>query len=369
MRLFSTMSIRSWFTTERVSATTRAVAALLVIGCLMVPASAAQGPTAAARAPDRLTDAQFWQLSADLSEPAGTFHSENYLSNENRYQTVIPELLTRVRPEGLYVGVGPEQNFTYIAAVRPHMAFIVDIRRGNLLEHLLYKALFELSSSRIDFVSRLFGRPLARPLPANATVIQIFEAVAAARANETSFQTSLNAVLDRLTTTHTFALTTADRTQIEYIYRHAFFEDGPSLMYRRTDGINAGRRPTYSELMTWDDGAGRQRSYLADEASFAFLKDLETRNLVVPVVGDFGGPKALRAVGRYAAAHGLTVEAFYLSNVEQYLVQDGKYQAFCTSVASMPLDTSSTFIRSRSTGGGFESLLGAMRRETASCGR
>lgn len=346
----------------------RHAAGFVLVAVLAVAACSASGQgLLRGTAPDRLTDQEFWQLSTDFSEPGGTFHSENYISNENRFQTVIPELVTRVTPGGLYLGVGPEQNFTYIAATRPKMVFIVDIRRGNLLEHLLYKALMELSATRVEFVSRLFGRPMPSTMGAETTVSDLFDAAAAASPSDAMFQASLAAVLDRLTHGHGFALTDADRVQIEYIYRHAFFEDGPSMMYRRTDGFNAGRRPTYYELMTWDDGAGTQRSYLARETSFAFLKDLQTRNLLVPVVGDFGGPKALRAVGAYAGAHGLTVAAFYLSNVEQYLRQDGKDQAFCASVASMPLDASSTFIRSQSVGGGFYSLLGSMRDETRPC--
>jgi hypothetical protein len=39
---------------------------------------------------------------------------------------------------GVYVGVGPYQNFTYISALDPDIAFVVDIRRKNLLHHLLY---------------------------------------------------------------------------------------------------------------------------------------------------------------------------------------------------------------------------------------
>ena len=90
---------------------------------------------------------------------------------------------------------------------------------------------------------------------------------------------------------------------------------------------------------------------------------------MIPVVGDFGGPKAIRAVGTYLKAHGATVTAFYLSNVEQYLRQDGKWDAFCRNVATLPLDASSTFIRSSSAGyGGFVSSLGGMVAETKSCG-
>ena len=102
----------------------------------------------------------------------------------------------------------------------------------------------------------------------------------------------------------------------------------------------------------------------------------QSRNLVVPVVGDFGGPKAIRAVGHYLKSRGGTVGAFYLSNVEQYLYQDGKWDAFCRNVATLPLDQSSTFIRSQSGGGGFGgrgggfiNSLGAIATEVRVCAR
>jgi hypothetical protein len=327
----------------------------------------ATGARAVAPLPDRLTDSAFWQLTEQFSEPGGTFHSENYISNENAFQTVIPQLIARAHQGGLYLGVGPEQNFTYMAALRPGMAFITDIRRGNLQEHLLYKALMELSADRAEFLSRLFARPRPAGAGTGSSVQQLFEAFNAVPLSESLFRQTLTNVLDLLTRKHGFALHPDDVKQIEFIYRTAFATDGPNLMYRRTDGISAGRRPTYAELMSSDDGAGRQRSYLAAESSFVFLKDLETRNLVVPVVGDFGGPKALKAIAQYAHEHGAVVSAFYLSNVEQYLRQDGKSNAFCASVASMPLDASSTFIRSQSGGGGFISLLGGMQAETRRC--
>ncbi len=79
-------------------------------------------------------------------------------------QRVVPDLTRTVKPGRVYMGVGPEQNFTYIAATRPAMAFIIDVRRGNLQLHLMYKALFELSTDRADFVSRLFSlRAASRP--------------------------------------------------------------------------------------------------------------------------------------------------------------------------------------------------------------
>jgi hypothetical protein len=102
------------------------------------------------------------------------------------------------------------------------------------------------------------------------------------------------------------------------------------------------------------------------------VKGLHAKNLLLPVVGNFAGPKALRAVGKYLKRHGATVSAYYLSNVEQYLRREGTWQAFCENVAALPLDDSSTFIRSVRNpaygfGIGLESLLGNMAMEVRTC--
>jgi hypothetical protein len=327
--------------------------------------------------PTQLSDEEFWKLSQDYSEPGGTFHSENYVSNEGRFQLILPELVRRARQGGLYVGVGPEQNFTYIAALHPRMAFIVDIRRGNLQEHLLYKALFEMSANRAGFLSRLFSREEPADLAATAKPEQLFAALDAARPTDARYRANLAAVYDWLTKSpHHLPLSAEDKAGIDTIYRTGFFADGPELNYQLTGQGRNSQHPTYAELMSTDDGTGQQRSYLATEDNFRVLKDLETKNLLVPVVGDFGGARALRAVSAYARDKGAIVSAFYLSNVEQYLRQDGKWNAFCATIATMPLDARSTFIRSsagRGFGGGggglgmFWLALGEMQAETAGC--
>src|SRR5215468_958823 len=85
--------------------------------------------------PERLTDQDFWKLVNDSSEPGGYFRNSditNLTSNEMLYQHVLSGLLNRVKPGGAYLGVGPEQNYTYIASLKPRIAIIFDIRRGNL---------------------------------------------------------------------------------------------------------------------------------------------------------------------------------------------------------------------------------------------
>src|SRR5262245_20659114 len=69
--------------------------------------------------PDRLSDRDYWNLVSELSEPDGEFRSDNLLSNEIFLQSVIPDLVRNARPNRVYLGVGPEQNFTYIAALKP----------------------------------------------------------------------------------------------------------------------------------------------------------------------------------------------------------------------------------------------------------
>jgi len=70
-------------------------------------------------------------------------------------------------------------------------------------------------------------------------------------------------------------------------------------------------------------------------------------------IGDFAGDRAIRAVARYLKSVGASVSAFYLSNVEQFLLQDGKWNTFCASASTLPLDETSVFIRSGRGPGGF----------------
>jgi hypothetical protein len=321
-----------------------------LILCLVVAAGALALSLRAA-VPARLTDQEFWRIAATFSEPSGTFHSDNLLSNEIRFQNVIPRLIETVpvgRAGRAYVGVGPEQNFTYIVALKPDIAMIVDLRRGNLDLHLMYKALFETSADRADFVSRLFSRKRPAGLSTTSTAAQIFAAYEQVPADPALYEQNLRAIDNRLTKTHGFALSADDLKGIAFVY-HAFFTEGPALRYQLLGGFGRGGGfgfPTYADLMSADDGTGRQRSYLATEASYRYLKDFESRNLLVPVVGNFGGPKALRAVAAYLKQQHEIVSAFYVSDVERYLRMDGIWNNFCANTAALPLDASSTFIRS-----------------------
>jgi len=322
----------------------RALALVVALVSLSAIAPIAQRAPATTL-PKQLSDKAFWQLVEDFSEPDGTFRSENVVSNETTFQEIIPDLQKRASPDGVYMGVGPDQNFTYIATLRPRMAFIVDIRRQNLVEHLLYKALIEMSSDRAEFLSRLFSRPKPGGLASTAEPEALFEAYGKVEPTEALFKSNLEKVEDWLIERHKFKLTFRDRQDLEFVYS-AFYQEGPGLNYSFPRTTAASRWfPTYRQLMTASDLTGRKQSYLANEQNFRALRDFQKKNLLVPIVGDFAGERAIRSVSRYLVEHAATVNFFYTSNVEQYLFQGDTWQRYSDNLATLPLNDNSMFIR------------------------
>lgn len=337
------------------------LACAVALGC--GSASGAQ-----ATLPARYADTTFWRLSTEMSEPGGYFRSDNLLSNETSFQWVVPSLQRMTRPGGVYLGVAPEQNFTFIAALKPKIAFIIDIRRGNLLEHLMYKALFETSDNRADFAFRLFGRRRPDGAAASQGIAEVMAAVSAAPLDTAYARGVLGQVKERLTKTHGFPLSAEDLDYISYVFG-SFSDAGPRLRYNMGSGRGGfayGRMgmPNYADLMTETDSLGVHRSYLASDEAYATIRDMQIRNVIIPFTGDFAGSKALRAFGTYVRDHGSVVQAIYVSNVEQYLFQDpDDWRKYYENVATLPIDSTTVFIRSASQGYNRQQSLNSRQNE------
>jgi hypothetical protein len=294
----------------------------------------------AAQLPASLSDSEFWRIVTEFSEPGGTFQPQ-LMTNEDSLQFVIPALKQTLPRGRTYVGVGTEQNFTYIAATEPRMAFVLDIRRDNMLEQLMYKALFELSSDRADFLSRLFSRKPVSKLNSDSSAGALFEAYRSAEADPALREENLRAVLENLAAKHKMPLSDSDKARITS-FMNAFSSAGPYGLKGSGD-----KNLSYAQSMTGIDLAGQNQSYLATEANFRTVQSLEKQNLVVPLVGDFGGTKTIVAIGQYLRDHDATVGAFYVSNVERYLWDQGQpARQFYSNAAALPRDASSLFIRS-----------------------
>ena len=317
-----------------------------------------------AQLPDRIADSTYWRMVQTMSEPNGFFRSENFVSNEMGLQYVISPLQSLAPPGGAYVGVGPEQNFTYIGALKPRIAFIVDIRRQNLLQHLWYKAVFELSPTRAQFLARLFARPALAKMAPSTSIDSLIGLMAVIPGDPAMFQRTFEEVRKQLVVHHKFVLDTGDLATLRYV-DSVFYLSGPTLNYSSGAGGNFGGRggfgggnrgrgmPSFAEIANATDDKGINRGFLGNEDQYSYVRDMERRNLIIPLVGNFAGPKAVRAVGSWLRERNAKVNVFYLSKVEQYLFTDGIWKDFMENVATMPLVASSRFIRSSTSRGGF----------------
>ena len=117
----------------------------------------------------------------------------------------------------VYMGVGPEQNFTYIAAIRPKMAFIIDIRRQAIMQHLMFKAMFEMANDRADFISVLFAKPRPAGIDTSTSIQKIWDAYRLVPSDSTLRVRNYARVVDRLTKTHGFTFTTDESEKLKAV--------------------------------------------------------------------------------------------------------------------------------------------------------
>ena len=287
---------------------------------------------------------QFGRYIDEWSEPEGYFDSDNFISNETSYLHVIPDLRQRVKPGGIYLGVGPDQNLSYIVHTRPSLAIITDIRRQNMLQHLLFKALFVMSSNRVEYLSLLFSKETL-PVKPGASFEDLLAAVRRAPSSEKLFQRNLAAVKDLLTRKYRLKLTTDDISKVDYIYR-TFWEEGLDLRFSSLGRGNALNYPTFEEILLETDRQGRQQNYLSSQELFQWLKNFQADNRLIPIVGDFAGPHAFKAVSGFLRANGLRLSVFYTSNVEFYLFGRSTWVRYIANLRGLPIADDSVFIRS-----------------------
>jgi hypothetical protein len=311
------------------------------------PAVASGAPSAAPASAQRapISRAEFARLFTALSEPDHYFFSDNYISNETSYLQVVPELEKRARKHGAYIGVGPEQNFTYIAETEPDLAFILDIRRGNALEHLLYKAIFDLAESRSQFLALLVGRdddPKSAPSK-DADLGAMLAYIDRLPIDDKTFARIHRKLVDRIRDDYGIAL---DAKDVETLHgtHHAFFDKGLDLRFELHEK-NGRKYPNLRELLTKKDPNDATSGFLGSRAAYERVRTLERENRVIPVVGDFAGDHALSAVGKELRRRDLPVSVFYVSNVEQYLMEPDKWKAWMRNVDALPSNEQSLFVR------------------------
>jgi hypothetical protein len=322
---------------------------LLWLALALTTACAAPPPPAAPPAPPQ---PNFSELYVKLSEQGGYFDSDNLISNETSYLHALDVLRARGVKGGAYIGVGPDQSFSYIAEIQPELAFIIDIRRDNMLQHLMFKSLFLRSRNRMEYLAGLIGAPVpgdvekwtGRPIDEIVAVLDT-----AQRSLPEFGRWSAQVILDAKASG--IVLSEADLATMQQFHLE-FHQMGLGIRYTSKNRPPRLNYPTLLQLVTERDRAGAQASYLATEERWQYLRDMHAKNRLLLVTGDLAGAHALKAIGSYLRERGIPVSAFYTSNVEQYLFQFGTFNEFAANTATLPFAPNGVIIRSYFNRGG-----------------
>jgi hypothetical protein len=303
-------------------------------------------------APGRAQASSFGEQVGRLSEPGGSFDTDNLISNERSYLDVVPAIVARGATGGAYIGVGPDQNFSYIVRVRPAVAYIIDVRRDNMLLHLLFKALFAEAHTRVEYLALLTGR--APPPDAAHWASAPLKSIVAYVDGKSAAADQTRALHRRLETAilaFGVPLTRADLDTIKRFHQ-AFIDAGLGLQFHSFNRAPQPYYPSLRDLLMATDASGHGWNYLDAEDDYQFLRGLEGRDGVVPVVGDVAGPRAMHAIAADIGARGERLSAFYISNVENYLFRDGSFARYAENIGRFPRSSRSFVIRSIFSGGG-----------------
>ena len=295
---------------------------------------------------DPLSDTEFTELTVQLSEPGGNFDSDNWVSNETAYLHVLDRLRKEIPPGRVYVGVGPEQNFSYIAALKPSLAFTIDIRPENQLQHLFYKALFEISETPQEWLANLTGRRLPdearnlafadwiaqlEKLPRDPAVVQKVRQEVARRLPNYGLRNQPEDWTTLLKMHEVFCQNALD-------IRFTFIRFSPGTVHAN-----------FKEILLGKDLNGEYANFLAKPESYRMIRQMEKENRIIPLVGDFGGTHALARVSREMRRRNLLLGVFYLSNVEDYLMMrglpDDPMEQFVFNLEGLPHDSRSLLVR------------------------
>jgi hypothetical protein len=284
------------------------------------------------------------ELIERFSEPGGYFDTDNLVSNETSYGQVLDDL----QPIGrAYIGVGPQQNFSYIARLRPRWAFIVDIRRENLLQHLLFNAILTQAETPYQYLCWLFSKPVDAEdeIPAGAPIDEMLSLFENVDPKEEILESNTTILLSHIENSLDIPLEPEERDTIRAFYS-AFYNDQLDIRFHSHGRPPMPHHPTFRRLLLARDEDGAPANFLSSAQAYRTVRDLAMSGRLVPVVGDFAGSHALSAIGAFLKEQGETVSVFYTSNVEFYLMRAGRFDTYVDNIRSLPLTDESLFIRS-----------------------
>jgi hypothetical protein len=279
----------------------------------------------------------FARLVNTLSDPETGPPADNLISNEDSFPRVASALARLAPPGSAYLGVGPDQNLTYIAQAHPRLAVILDHRRRNLLLHLLHKALMTLAPDRATYLSLITARAPLRPVGPTSTAAEIVAAFATAPFDRDRLRKAVAAVEASLKPLGVVSdLEWDDLATIQAKLA------GPGL---DTRFLALRMYPNFGHLIQVASRDGSPGHFLADEALYRSVRDAQRNDRVVPIVGDFASATALPRLGDTLRGRNVSIGVIYVSDVEFFLLRAGTFAAYAANLARLPWADGAIIVR------------------------
>jgi hypothetical protein len=284
------------------------------------------------------TKSPFWNILKRLDDPpTGPSSADNLMTNEDSVASVVDEI-SKVVPKGqVYLGVGPDQNYSLMAHLEPSYGFILDYRKKNQLLHLLQKALVENSADRHAYLEHFWNRNLPElPLSLN-DIEKEFKILAKQPQNELLVQSAKELVTQTMSKWN--ILNDKEFHEIATIQAR-LAGPGPDARF-----LALKMYPTLGSLITMPSRSGQPSHWLASDRTYAAIRKMQLSDQILPIVGDWAGPGAIRRLAEHLKMNQLQVGCIYISDVEFFLLRGGLFQKYLENLSALPRHPESKIIR------------------------
>ncbi len=284
------------------------------------------------------TDNNFSNIIKQLDDPpTGPSSADNLMTNEDSIASIVDQISKEVPKGQVYLGVGPDQNYSLMAQVEPSYGFILDYRKKNQLLHLFQKALVEISADQQTYLENFWGRNFPElPLGLNDLENRL-KTIAHQPVNESLLQSTKEKV--RKTISKWNLLNEQEFQEIATI-QSRLAGPGPDARF-----LALKMYPTLGSLITMPSRSGQPSHWLGSEPSYACIRRLHVSSRILPIVGDWAATGSIRRLSGYLKSNQLQVGCIYMSDVEFFLLRGGLFQKYIEKLAELPLHPDSRIIR------------------------
>ncbi|WP_422772381.1 hypothetical protein ACN28C_04875 [Plantactinospora sp. WMMC1484] len=248
-------------------------------------------------------------------EPSN-YRLDCFVTNELAYNDV----LTRCWPTGTtggYVGVGPCQNLTYVGALRPRCAVIVDSRLDNVLLHLIFKLIMERATNPVEYLATLLSRQIGAPSPGQGPDFLI-SAVEAGPASAELFDANLKWLTTELS--GRWPLTEMHQARVAALYEEFFRRQLDITNVDAPTAANLDEAPTLREVIRARTSRGVNLHFLTDSDRYDYVRQMHLDGRIIPILGNVGTAETVDRVNELLRTHDEALATLYVSNVEEHVL-------------------------------------------------